>query len=207
VSAAGGPARGSIPSQNQLTLPLLAVLEHGPLHATAAADALAQRIGLDPAERARTVLASTKPVNAWDRTVRWVQQKTRLSGLTERDDAGRWQLTPAARNALTPATPGIVVTVFETHTGVALRGEAEAVEGLFEPGSIDFVLVSPPYDLATAKRYGGRRGSAYEDWLIARPASWRSLLTPRARSCSPWATRGSQARPRHCSTKSACCSG
>jgi hypothetical protein len=84
VSTTAGPTCGPIPSQNQLTLPLLAVLEHGPLRATAAAHALAQRIGLEPAERARTVLASTKRVNAWDRTVRWVQQKTRLSGLTRR---------------------------------------------------------------------------------------------------------------------------
>ncbi len=94
--------------------------------------------------------------------MRWVQQKTRLGGLTERDDAGRWRLTPAARNALTPAAPGIVVTVFETDAGLALWGEAEAVESLLELRSVDLVLVSPPDDLAAAKRSGGRRGTDYE---------------------------------------------
>jgi DNA modification methylase len=175
TSAAAAP----ILSQSQLALPLLAVLgEQGPLRATHVADAIAERVGLDADERARTVIVGeNKRVNAWDRTIRWVQQRTRLRGLTERDEDGRWALTAKAKNGLTPAAPGVVVTVFETDEGIALWGEAEAVEGLLEPKSIALVLVSPPYDLNTAKEYGGRRGREYEDWLVARAAAWRSLLS------------------------------
>jgi site-specific DNA-methyltransferase (cytosine-N4-specific) len=168
-----------IPSQDQLTLPLLSVLdENGPMRARYVADAIAERVSLDPDERTRMVVVGDKKrVNAWDRTIRWVQQRTRLRGLTERDEDGRWALTQKAKNGLTPAAPGVVVTVFETEAGLALWGEAEALEGLLEPQSIDLVLVSPPYDIATAKEYGGRRGRDYEDWLVARAAAWRALLT------------------------------
>jgi len=167
------------PSQDQLALPLLAILEEaGPTRCRDVADALAERVGVDPTDRRRmVVVGGKKRVNAWDRTVRWAQQKTRLRGLTESGSDGRWRLTPKAKNGLTPAAPGVVVTVFETERGMALWGEAEAVEGLLEPRSIDLVLVSPPYDLATAKDYGGKRGRDYEDWLVARAAAWRSLLT------------------------------
>lgn len=175
----GVETRRAIPSQDQLTLPLLAVLEeHGPLRGRDVADAIAERVSLDEDERRRIVVVSEgKRVNAWDRTVRWAQQKTRLRGLTERDEDGRWALTPRAKSGLTPATPGVVVTVFESERGLALWGEAEAVEGLLEPRSIDLIVTSPPYDLATAKSYGGKRGDEYEDWLVARAAAWRSLLT------------------------------
>ncbi len=37
--------------------------------------------------------------------------------------------------------------------------------------------MSPPYDLRTAKDYGGRRGRDYEHWLVARAAAWRELLS------------------------------
>lgn len=171
------------PAQTQLGLPLLAVLdEHGPLRGTDAADAIAERIGLSSEARAERVTVGARRINAFDRDVRFAQLRAKLGGLTGRDAAGRWTLTARGRNGLTPAAAGVVITVYESAQGIALWAQAEAVEGSatnphrIEPGSVDLVLTSPPYDIETSKQYGGKRGREYEDWLVARVAAWQAMI-------------------------------
>jgi site-specific DNA-methyltransferase (cytosine-N4-specific) len=164
-------------SQKQLIFPLLAVLnENGPMKARDAADAVAERIGLEPEQRNVRIPNGRSSINAFDRDVRWAEQKARARDLTTRSDDGNWHLTRQAQDTLTPATPGIIVTIYESDRGIVLWSEVEAVEGLIEPKSISLLLTSPPYDIQTAKQYGGRRGREYEEWLVERAAAWKTLL-------------------------------
>lgn len=171
------------PAQSMLALPLLAVLdENGPLRGKLAADAIAERIGLEPDVRNEKVEVGPNRINAFDRDVRFAQLSAKLRGLTLRDDDGCWTLTQRGKNGLSPAAAGVVITVYESDRGVALWAQAEAVEGGaanphgIDPGSIDLVLTSPPYDIATSKQYGGLRGREYEDWLVARVDAWKTMI-------------------------------
>jgi hypothetical protein len=171
------------PAQSDLALPLLAVLdENGPLRGKLAADAIAERIGLDASARNEKIQVGPNRINAFDRDVRFAQLRAKLRGLTLRDDDGRWTLTQRGKNGLSPAAAGVVITVYESTHGVALWAQAEAVEGGaanphgIAPGSIDLVLTSPPYDIETSKQYGGLRGRAYEDWLVARVDAWKTMI-------------------------------
>jgi DNA modification methylase len=164
--------------QSQLVLPLLAALDqHGPLRGRDAADVLAQRFNVPTEERTRRIVVSGKTINAWDRTVRFTQLRARTDGLTDRDEHGRWLLTRRGRNTLSPATPGVIVRIYEDDQALVLWAEAEAVEGILEPRSVTTIVTSPPYPIETQKRYGGRVGRDYERWLIERAAAWRDALT------------------------------
>src|SRR3546814_15580340 len=89
-----------------------------------------------------------------------------------------WRLTPSGKRDLRNAAPGIVITVFETALGQALWAEAEAAYALIEDGSINSMILSPPYPIATAKTYGGRTGAEYLDWMVALAREWRRCLAP-----------------------------
>ena len=178
MSTTPEPGTASIP-QSQIVLPLLASLsDHGPLAAKQAADAVAERLNIGSDVRNDTVEYNGRKFNRWDRSVRWAEQRARLNRLTTRDDRGRWTLTSTAQTALLPATPGVVVTVYESNEGIALWGSVESVEGLIEPRSLNAIVTSPPYPLeGKSKAYGGLTGRDYEDWLVQRLAKWKSLLT------------------------------
>lgn len=166
-------------SQGQLLLPLLEVLDTagGSLRAKAAANALAAKIGLTAARR-RTQVTTTggKAINAFDRDVRWVHQLAKLRGLTTNDGPGKWQLTAKASDKLHNARPGIIVTVFETPSGIALWASAEAVETRLDSSSVNLILTSPPYPLLRQKAYGNLDENAHLTWLIERAAAWKDLL-------------------------------
>jgi DNA modification methylase len=165
-------------SQSQLVLPLLACLESGPLRGHNAAERVAERIGLPQVVRDHAIRINGKKVNTWDRTVRFTQLRARQDGLTGRDERGRWLLTRRGKNTLSPATPGVIVRIYEDENALILWAEAEAVEGILTPGSISTICTSPPYPLeGQAKAYGGRTSSEYERWLIERAAAWREALT------------------------------
>lgn len=165
-------------TQMQLVLPMLDALAAGPRKPKDVANAIAARIGIDSDERAQRVSTTGgKQINAFDRSVRWAFQKAKLTGLVLRDDAGRWALAQKT-NDLTRVRPGIVVTVFETARGVALWGEAEAVEMQLLDGSVNTIVTSPPYALENKnkKAYGNLCGDAYVDWLVAHAARWHRIL-------------------------------
>jgi site-specific DNA-methyltransferase (cytosine-N4-specific) len=166
-------------SQSQLLLPLLETIDKagGSLRAKAAADALAERIGLSAAEReAKTATTGGKVINSFDRDVRWVHQLAKLRGLTTNDGPGCWQLTGKASDKLHNARPGIVVTVFETMAGIALWATAEAVEARMGAESINLILTSPPYPLLRKKAYGNLDEKAHLDWLVERARAWKEML-------------------------------
>jgi DNA modification methylase len=168
-------------SQGQLLLPLLETIDAagGSLRAKAASDALALRIGLSESERNKQITTTGgKSINAFDRDVRWVHQLAKFRGLTANDGPGKWQLTGKASDKLHNARPGIVVTVFETTSGVALWATAEAVETQMLSESVNLILTSPPYPLLRQKAYGNLDEKAHLAWLIERAAAWKEMLAP-----------------------------
>lgn len=159
--------------QNQLLLPLLEVLaEHpGGLAAADAVDAVADRLNLSlDTRRARAPLPSGGDVDLFARDVRWARQRAKQADQIDGSVRNLWRLTPRGKNDLRNATPGLVITLFETANGRAIWAEAESAFGTIEDGSVNLWLTSPPYDLQRTKEYqkGDRySGAEYLDWLTA----------------------------------------
>src|SRR3546814_3678939 len=100
----------------------------------------------------QVTLPSGQGLSAFNRDVRWARQKAKLMGMVDGSVRNLWRLTPSGKRDLRNAAPGIVITVFETALGQALWAEAEAAYALIEDGSINSMILSPPYPIATAKR-------------------------------------------------------
>lgn len=170
-----------IPSQSQLILPLLTVIqeEGGSAPARTVCDAVADKLKLSNDEReANTVTSAGKRYNVFDRSVRWANQLAKLRGLTQSEERGTWTLTAQAQDKLENATPGIVVVVYENDLGAVLWAEAESLEAVLDEKSIDLIVSSPPYNLTRSKEYEYRRSEEeHVNWLTARAEAWRSLLT------------------------------
>lgn len=156
------------PSQGELFLPLLSVLEQHPegLSAAEAAEAVADKIGM-PRERLeeRAPLPNGGSTPAFARDLRWARQKAKLAGLIDGSVRNLWKIPPKGPKDLRMALPGLVITVFETEAGVALYGLAESVVGLVEDRSVQTILTSPPYPLTREKAYGNKSGAEYLDWM------------------------------------------
>lgn len=156
-------------SQSQLVLPLLSVLDEHPrgLSTTDAVAAVAERVGIAPADRDRAVaLPSGAEIPAFHRDVRWVRQGLVRDGQVDGTVRNLWRLTVKGKRDLRMATPGVVVTIYETALGRALWAEAESALGLIEDGSVQTWMTSPPYPLeGLPKSYGGLTGNEYIDWL------------------------------------------
>lgn len=171
-----------IPSQSQLILPLLEILdsEGGSAKASVVCDEMAQKIKLTAEEReacART--PGGKKFNVLDRAVRWAHQLSKLRGLTANDGPGTWTLTITAHNKLENASPGVVVLVYENDLGAVLWAEAEALESTIDSESLGLIVTSPPYNLTRSKRYEYKRSEEeHVRWLTARAEAWKSLLSP-----------------------------
>lgn len=166
-------------SQAQLLLPLLQVIEEagGELRAKTAADRVAERIGISAAEReAQVATTGGKKINAFDRDVRWAYQLGRLRGLTVSEGAGQWMLTEVAQDKLRNARPGVVVTVYESGSGIILWATAEAVEAKLASESINLILTSPPYPLLRRKEYGNLDERNHLEWLLERAQEWHRSL-------------------------------
>src|SRR3546814_2830549 len=149
-------------TQKQLIPPLLAILEEHDRGLTAreASIAVSESIGVSAADRERQVtLPSGQGLSAFDRDVRWARQKAKLMGMVDGSVRNLWRLTPSGKRDLRNAAPGIVITVFETALGQALWAEAEAAYALIEDGSINSMILSPPYPIATAKTSGDRKST------------------------------------------------
>jgi hypothetical protein len=154
--------------QNQLLLPLLRVLsEHQDgLTAAAAVDAVANALALSPAQRTlEATLPDGSTVNAFARDLRWVRQGAKLRDQIDGTIRNLWRLTPRGARDLRFATPGIVITLFETERGHALWAQAESAFALIVDSTVNLWLTSPPYDLTRQKDYGGYAGADYIAWL------------------------------------------
>ena len=162
-----------------MTLPLLEALEGAGGHATTAAtyDAVARLAGVGTPERTRRVANGKGTVNAFERDVRWAQQRAKLDGLARRVGEGDWEITGKGRTALRNAKPGLVVTIFTTASGVALWASCEDAVAHIDDASCALILTSPPYPLLRKKAYGNEDERAYVSWLIGVARTWPRILT------------------------------
>jgi DNA modification methylase len=165
-------------SQSQLILPLLDAIEErgGAAKARDIYDLVAEKVDLPPNERAARITISGQSYNAFEREVRWAQQRAKLQGLLRPADAGLWALTDKGQSALTKATPGIVVTIFMTDKGAALWGHCEDAVGLLDDNSLSLVFSSPPYPFLRKKEYGNLDEREYLDWMLRLAEQWMPKL-------------------------------
>ena len=172
--------REGAPRQQELLFPLLQSMaeEGGRARSKKLCDKVAVRVGVSDEVRNRRVLAGKAgEINAFDRSVRWAQQKAKALGLAEPLGEGHWRLTGKGRSKLREAKPGVVVTVFTTDKGFALFARAEDAIGMIEDGSVQCILTSPPYPLLRAKEYGGIDERRYVDWFMRIAEQWPRKLT------------------------------
>lgn len=113
------------------------------------------------------------------RALRWRQQTARRLELLERvpGERGRWRLTKRAKDALTPATPKMIMLGFSTDLGLALwASSADVFVKLDEP--VHLILTSPPYPLAQPRAYGNPDERKYVEWLVETLEPVIKLLVP-----------------------------
>jgi site-specific DNA-methyltransferase (cytosine-N4-specific) len=166
-------------SQSQLILPLLDAIEErgGTAKARDVYDLVAEKVELSAEDRAARIMISGQSYNAFEREVRWAQQRAKLQGLLMPADSGLWSLTDKESSALRKATPGMVVTIFMTEKGAALWGHCEDAVGLLEDESCQLIFSSPPYPLLRKKEYGNEDERSYVEWLLRAAQEWPRKLT------------------------------
>ncbi|MDD2765820.1 MAG: site-specific DNA-methyltransferase [Opitutaceae bacterium] len=179
------PASALLPTQAQILLPLLEALdERGPLTPKAAADAVAEKLGVAPGVRQSTTRyrhgdGLIRETNVFERRVRWTRQNAVLAGLIGKDQVGVWELAEAGRKTLTQAKPGIVYAVVTTDLGTVLWAEALSALGYIEDGSLRLILTSPPYPLNRQRAYGGWAQDGYIETMLRHMDGFRRKLMDR----------------------------
>lgn len=129
---------------------------------------VAKHAGVDPDEASRKapVGKAAAPRNLFERKVRWYQQTLKQSGIIQKVDGERgvWRLTKPAAKDLNQMTSGVSVVGFSTELGIAILGSCDTVFASID-APITLVVTSPPYPLASARKYGNVPESAYVDWI------------------------------------------
>jgi len=161
----------TMPRQGELLLPLLQVLHEHPdgLKAADAVTAVAEKLQFTAAQQhaRQGHLPNGKPCDLFGRALRWTRQKAKDQHQLDGKIRNLWRLTPKGQRDLRFATPGIVISVFQTDNGRAVWAEAEAAIGDIQDGSVNLWLTSPPYPLQWQKAYGNFTGQDYIGWLLA----------------------------------------
>lgn len=131
-------------------------------------EVVANSVGLsaDEATRREAVGESGAPHNLFHRRVRWYQQTLKSAGILERVDGHRgvWQLTKPAAKDLNRIGNTVSVVGFSTELGIAILGSCDSVFSRID-SPITLVLTSPPYPLASARKYGNPSEPEYVDWV------------------------------------------
>lgn len=167
-------------SQSQLVLPLLESMDEagGRVTTKALYDLVSNKIDVaDDVRNHRIDCGNAHEINTFEREVRWAQQRAKLMGLIEKDSDTFWRITQKGKDALTKATPGLVITVFTTDKGVALWASCDDGVGMIDDGSLQLIFSSPPYPLLREKAYGNRAANEYVDWLLRLVEKWPRKLT------------------------------
>lgn len=160
-------------SQEQLDL-FSAVLHaygagtEGQLTNNALYESVASATGLTPEEaKAKTPVGQAQaPRNLFERKVRWYQQTLKQAGILEKVDGERgvWRLTKPASKDLSRIDSGVAVLGFSTELGIAILGSCDSVFASID-APVSLVITSPPYPLASARKYGNPPESEYVDWI------------------------------------------
>lgn len=122
-----------------------------------------------PEEKVRVrapVGKSGELVNLFERKLRWIQQSLKSSGILSRVEGPRgvWELTKPAAKDLSSILPTVSVIGFSTDLGIAILGTCESVFSSID-SPISLVVTSPPYPLASQRRYGNPPEPVYVDWI------------------------------------------
>jgi len=138
-------------------------LDNETLYATAAQ---AAGISEEEANKRGVVDKSGQEHNLFKRKVRWYQQTLKSSGILERveEKRGLWRLTSPASKDLSQIQSGVAVVGFSTDLGIAILGSCDTVFAAAD-APITLVLTSPPYPLASARKYGNPTEPQYVDWI------------------------------------------
>lgn len=130
--------------------------------------AAAKAVGIDEEEieRREPIGNSGEMHSPFKRKVRWYQQTLKNSGILERvdDERGVWRLTKPAAKDLNQIGAKVSVVGFSTHLGIAILGACETVFAAID-APITLVVTSPPYPLASARKYGNVTEPQYVDWI------------------------------------------
>ena len=176
-----------LPIRSQLLLPLLQTIDEAGGQATPREvyDVLAERVGLPPALRSRTVCGGAAgTINDWERQVRNTRQQAAALGLIENDPAKRrfnlWEITERGAQGLRNIRHKVLITIFETASGVCLGGECEVAVEMIASESVDLIICSPPFPLTKKKGYGNLEAGEHIEWLVDCARSWRRVLHDRA---------------------------
>lgn len=129
---------------------------------------VAQTLGLAP-EQARAkspVGKSAQKRNLFERKVRWYQQTLKQSGILQKveGERGIWQLSKPVAKDLSQVHSDVSVVGFSTELGIAILGSCETVFASID-APITLVVTSPPYPLASARKYGNPPEHLYVDWI------------------------------------------
>lgn len=99
------------------------------------------------------------------RKIRWIQQTLKQKGEVKRVGQGHqslWEIAEKTAQGLSVAPAGLRIVAFHTQLGTALWGRADETH----PGeTATLILTSPPYPLASQRRYGNVNEREYVDWL------------------------------------------
>lgn len=143
--------------------PQNSVLNNTDLYRIAAATA---GIPEETANRREAVGKSGAEHNLFTRRIRWYQQTLKNSGILEKVEGARgiWQLTKPAAKDLNRIEPTVSVVGFSTELGIAILGSCDTVFASID-APITLVVTSPPYPLASARKYGNPPEHVYVDWI------------------------------------------
>lgn len=108
---------------------------------------------------------SKTPVSIMKRKIRWFQQTLKQAGVIENVGRGQWRLAKDADDAsLHVVGKNEMLLGFNTRLGAAVIASCEDFFNATEI-EIDLVFTSPPYPLATARKYGNPTEQEYVDWI------------------------------------------
>lgn len=169
-----------IPSQTQLMLPLLTILdERGGARPKDIYDEVAKRVGLSEEDRRRTIQRSGQAVNEFERRVRWTRQTAVFQGLIDKRERSIWNITETAKTKLGNIRLGTILTFAIGERGALIWANAEDAVSVIERNSIQLLCASPPYNLLRPREYGrgSTRTSEWVDWMLFHVERFLPLLT------------------------------
>lgn len=160
--------------------------EDGTLTNSQLYERVATELGVDP-----DVALQRQPIGAdgalhsfFARKVRWQQQTLKAAGIIEHveGERGAWKLTQPAAKGLSKIEPNVSVLGFSTELGIAILGSCESVFSRID-APVTLIVTSPPYPLASARKYGNPSEVEFVDWICKTIAPVIKTLVPGGSIC------------------------
>lgn len=128
---------------------------------------VAARLGLSGTSinEAVPVGRTGKKHKLFHRSVRWVQQSLKRSGLIERVGDGDWEVSGTRRARLTAIKASRNVVAVSTDLGMVIWSRRRNVFEDMIDERVDLVFTSPPYPIRKPRAYGGIDAASYTDFI------------------------------------------